>query len=125
MLAAATEAAEALAAEGVSVTVWDVRVVKPLDEAMVDDALEHPVVVTVEDGLPTAASARPSPTSSPPLPRRRPHDRRCWACPTAYIPHAKPDVILAQLGLDAAGIFASAVSLMAADRATGLGLTQP
>jgi len=34
MLAAATEAAEALEAEGVSVTVWDPRWVKPFDEAM-------------------------------------------------------------------------------------------
>ena len=34
--------------------------------------------------------------------------------PAAYIPHAKPDAILAELGLDAAGITASALSLLAA-----------
>jgi deoxyxylulose-5-phosphate synthase len=30
--------------------------------------------------------------------------------PTRFIPHAKPDVILAQLGLDAAGIEADVLS---------------
>ena len=40
-----------LAADGVSATVWDARVVKPLDPAMLADAARHPLVVTVEDGL--------------------------------------------------------------------------
>src|SRR5262249_14170815 len=51
MLAAATEAAERLATEGLDVTVWDVRAVRPLDPRMIVDALHHPVVVTVEDGV--------------------------------------------------------------------------
>ncbi len=104
MLAAATEAAEALEAEGVSVTVWDPRVVKPFDEAMVDDALEHPVVVTVEDGL---ADGGVGSAFADEL-RRRAHGGgpkiAVLGVPDRYIPHAKPDVILAQLGLDAAGI---------------------
>ncbi len=77
MLAAATEAAEALEAEGVSVTVWDPRVVKPFDDAMVDDALEHPVVVTVEDGLADGGVGSAfADELAPPGPRRRPQDRR-------------------------------------------------
>ena len=32
-------------------TVWDVRVVKPLDREMLADAAAHPAVVTVEDGF--------------------------------------------------------------------------
>ena len=51
MLDAAEAAAEMLAADGVSVTLWDARVVKPLDPAMLADAGRHPYVVTVEDGL--------------------------------------------------------------------------
>src|SRR5207342_541354 len=50
MLAAAEQAAEALAADGIEATVWDVRVV-PLDPAMLDDAAHHPVVLTAEDGV--------------------------------------------------------------------------
>jgi hypothetical protein len=34
----------------------------------------------------------------------------------AYIPHGKPDAIHADLGLDAAGITASALSLIHADK---------
>ena len=49
MLAAAEGAAAELAAEGVEATVWDVRVVTPLDEEMLAEALRHPAVVT-EDG---------------------------------------------------------------------------
>ncbi|MEM8709203.1 MAG: 1-deoxy-D-xylulose-5-phosphate synthase, partial [Actinomycetota bacterium] len=50
MLPAATEAAELLAAEGVEVTLYDPRVVLPLDPAMIDDIADHDCVVTVEDG---------------------------------------------------------------------------
>ncbi len=32
---------------------WDPRVVKPLDPAMLDDAASHRVVVTIEDGFRT------------------------------------------------------------------------
>ena len=47
---AAADAAEALAADGIEATVWDVRVV-PLDPKMLADAAEHPVVLTAEDGV--------------------------------------------------------------------------
>jgi deoxyxylulose-5-phosphate synthase len=36
--------------------------------------------------------------------------------PDAYLPHGKPDAILAEVGLDAAGITASALSLIAAEQ---------
>ncbi|MGV3757915.1 MAG: 1-deoxy-D-xylulose-5-phosphate synthase, partial [Actinomycetota bacterium] len=50
LLAAAQQAAEALADEGIEATVWDVRVV-PLDPEMLADAAQHPVVITAEDGI--------------------------------------------------------------------------
>ena len=51
MVEAAEEAASKLAADGVDVTVWDVRVVAPPDPAMLRDAARHGLVVTVEDGI--------------------------------------------------------------------------
>jgi 1-deoxy-D-xylulose-5-phosphate synthase len=51
MLAAAEKAADALAAAGTPVTVWDVRSCVPLDDAMIADAAAHHLVVTCEDGV--------------------------------------------------------------------------
>ena len=44
-------AAEELDAEGIDVTVWDVRVVSHPDPAMLADAARHRLVITVEDGV--------------------------------------------------------------------------
>jgi 1-deoxy-D-xylulose-5-phosphate synthase len=105
MLAVAEGAAELLAADGIEATVWDPRVVKPLDPALIDDAARHRLVVTVEDGLAdggaghgvadavreaTFGSAGPA--------------VRVLGLPTAYLPHGKPDAILAANGLDAEGV---------------------
>ena len=51
MLGACLDAAELLAADGIEATVWDPRVVKPLDPDLLDDAARFDHVVTVEDGL--------------------------------------------------------------------------
>jgi 1-deoxy-D-xylulose-5-phosphate synthase len=115
MLGAAREAADALAEEGIDATVWDVRVV-PLDASMLDDAAEHPIVITAEDGIRDGgvgsliadALAR----RDGPAPRVR-----VLGTPTQFIPHGKPDLILADLGLDGAGLTAEARSLVAALRA--------
>ena len=111
LFAAAQDAADLLEAEGVSVTVWDPRVVKPFDEKMIDDALEHPVVVTIEDGL---ADGGVGAAFADELRRRAAGAGPKIAVlgvPDRYLPHAKPDVILAELGLDAAGIAATVRSL--------------
>jgi 1-deoxy-D-xylulose-5-phosphate synthase len=107
LVAAAEEAAQLLEAEGISATVWDVRVVKPLDPAMIEDASAHPAVVTVEDGLreggagsaihdqigqTVAANDRSAPSVT------------VLGTPIGYLAQGKPDAILAELGLDAAGI---------------------
>jgi 1-deoxy-D-xylulose-5-phosphate synthase len=117
MLAAAAEAAEALAADGIEATVWDVRVV-PLDPELLADAAEHAVVLTVEDGIREGgvgaliADAISRLESVGPSPRVQ-----VLGTPVAYIPHARPDAILADLGLDAAGITREAAALVAALRA--------
>ena len=115
MLGAARAAAETLAEEGIEASVWDVRVV-PFDQEMLADAADHPVVLTAEDGIrdggvgsliADALSRRDGPS-----PRVR-----VLGTPTAFIPHGKPDHILAELGLDADGLAAEARALVAALRA--------
>lgn len=116
MLEAAEAAAELLEADGMSVTVWDPRVVKPLDPDMLADAAGHPFVITVEDGLReggvgSAISDRIGELTIglPVAPRVR-----VLGTPVAYIPHGKPDAILHELGLDDEGIAAAAAELMRA-----------
>ena len=114
MLDAAEDAAAALASEGVSVSVWDARVVKPLDDEMIVDATRHRFVLTIEDGLRDGGigSAIADRIAQDCAGRRAPRVR-VLGTPTAYIPHGKPDAILADLGLDAAGVAASARTLLA------------
>jgi 1-deoxy-D-xylulose-5-phosphate synthase len=117
MLGAATEAADALAAEGIDATVWDVRVV-PLDPAMVADAAEHPLVITVEDGIRDGGvGALIADAVSREVADATPPRVRVLGVPTRFIDHAKPDAILAELGLDASGIAAEARAQVAALRA--------
>jgi len=116
LLTAATAAADALAAEGIEATVWDVRVV-PLDPEMIADAAAHPLVITAEDGIRDGgvgsliadAVSRGAELGGTRV--------RVLGVPTRFIDHAKPDAIMAQLGLDAAGIAAEARSQVAALRA--------
>ena len=51
MVEAAEVAVGILVDEGINPTLWDVRLVRPLDPAMVTDAARHRLVVTVEDGI--------------------------------------------------------------------------
>jgi 1-deoxy-D-xylulose-5-phosphate synthase len=115
MLGTCLEAADLLAAEGVAATVWDPRVVKPLDPALVADAAGHSIVVTVEDGLREAGAgaamadaigawARAGGWPAPVV--------LTMGVPTAYLPHGKPDQILSGLGLDAAGVAEQVRGLM-------------
>ncbi len=106
MLAPALEAAEILAAEGVDATVWDPRLVKPLDPDMLEDAARHDVVMTIEDGFREGGAGTCIQTALEDM------GATCqvevMGVPIRYIPHAKPDKILSELGLDAGGIAESA-----------------
>jgi 1-deoxy-D-xylulose-5-phosphate synthase len=108
MLEAAEQAAGILAGMGLEATVWDVRVVRPLDPAMIMDAGRHGLVVTVEDGIRVGGAGSSivdaiadlnETRSSPPV--------LTLGIPTAYIPHGRQDQILTQLGLDGPGIAAA------------------
>ena len=111
MLDAAEQAATALEDEGVSVTLWDARVVAPLDPALIDDAAAHRAVITVEDGL-RAGGAGDAMRDA--IEARHTASTVCvLGIPTMYIAQGKPDTILAELGLDAAGIAAAAREMLA------------
>jgi 1-deoxy-D-xylulose-5-phosphate synthase len=105
LVANAEKAVEALAAEGVSATLWDVRSCAPLDARMIADAARHGAVVTCEDGIRdggigmTIADEVHELAPSVPV--------HALGVPTKFIPQAKPERILAQLGLDADGLAAS------------------
>jgi 1-deoxy-D-xylulose-5-phosphate synthase len=107
MLAVAEAATEALAADGIDCTVWDPRVVQPLDPALVADCARHRLVVTVEDGLRDGgagtgvASAIAEVAFGPSAPAVR-----VLGLPTQYLPHGKADDLLAAHGLDAEGVTA-------------------
>lgn len=107
MLEVAEAAATTLAAEGTECAVWDVRVVKPLDPAMIDAASTARVVVTVEDGLRLggAGTAIADAVSAAAAAKGAPQPRVVsLGVPSAYIPQAPAAVIHARLGLDADGI---------------------
>jgi 1-deoxy-D-xylulose-5-phosphate synthase len=117
MLEAAEAAADALAADGIEATVWDVRCVKPLDPDMIADAAGHRAVVTVEDGFADggAGSAMAAAITraalddghtAPPV--------SVLGVPCTFIPQGKPDAILAGFGLDAPGIAVAARQALAA-----------
>jgi len=108
MLEAAEEAAEILAADGVDATVWDVRVVRPLDPQMLADAGRHRLVVTVEDGIRAGgAGSLIADSMADLLETRTSPPVLILGIPVAYIPHGEADRILAQLGLDGPGIAAA------------------
>ena len=102
MVAAALKAADVLAARGVEATVWDVRSCAPLDPAMCADAATHDRVITIEDGIREGGVGMSIAANISEI------SGKCrvesLGVPTKFLPHAKPDRLLAQLGLDADGI---------------------
>jgi 1-deoxy-D-xylulose-5-phosphate synthase len=107
MLGPARQAAELLSStHDIEATVWDVRVVKPLDEEMLAEAARHPAVVTVEDGYREGGAGSMIATRIGDL-RSGGVPTEVLGIPVTYIPHGKPDGILAQFGLDGEGIAAS------------------
>ncbi|MGB8858952.1 MAG: 1-deoxy-D-xylulose-5-phosphate synthase [Ilumatobacteraceae bacterium] len=110
MLADAQKAADSLAASGIDATVWDVRSCAPLDAAMIADAAEHGAIVTIEDGIRdggigmTIADQIHTLSAAVPV--------TTMGLPTRFVQQGSAERILAQLGLDAAGIIAAARSLL-------------
>ncbi|MEO5665195.1 MAG: 1-deoxy-D-xylulose-5-phosphate synthase, partial [Nocardioides sp.] len=99
MCTTAVDVAGRLTAQGIGVTVVDPRWVKPVDPAIVHLAREHSLVVSIEDNgriggcgavlLQTLNDAR---VTTP---------YRLHGIPQEFLDHAKRDVILSRVGLDA------------------------
>jgi 1-deoxy-D-xylulose-5-phosphate synthase len=116
LVEAADEAAGRLGSVGVSTTVWDMRLAKPLDDDLVVDAGRHRLVVTVEDGVreggagarlvdalgrsALVAGGLPGPDGPPPV--------IVLGVPDAYVAHGDAATIRSELGLDAIGIATAA-----------------
>ena len=111
LVGSAMQAVEALAARNVAVTVWDVRCCVPADPAMIEDAARHDVVLTYEDGIADGGIGALLTDAVRRHEGVRTSRYVVRGVPTRFIPHAKPGVILSQLGLDAAGIEADVVSV--------------
>ena len=112
-LAAAKEAAELLSTDGVGVSLWDPRILKPLDRAMLLDAAAHPLVVTVEDGVRvggfgSAVNDALQQFDAPTVPRITQ-----LGTPDTYLPHGTAQELHAELGLDAKGIAAATTKTLA------------
>jgi 1-deoxy-D-xylulose-5-phosphate synthase len=115
MAPAAYKALELMGDEASKITLYDVRVLPP-DPSMIDDALTHRRVLSVEDGTRHGGAgtlmvsalrsraqelARPFPTT------------RILGTPRAYLEQHRPDQLLAELGLDPEGLAASFSRLLA------------
>ncbi len=112
----AYRALELLGEDAKKVTLYDVRVVPP-DARMIDDAVEHDRIITIEDGTRHGGAgtlmvsairgraqelARPFPVT------------RILGVPRVFLEHHRPDALLAELGLDPEGL-AGAFTRMLAD----------
>ena len=118
MVEVCERAAQILRRDGIEVTVWDGRVAAPLDPFMLRDALEHPVVVTVEDGIAeggvgsSVASALRARAGAGALPTLA-----SYGLPLAYFAPGSASDILSSLGLDESQL-AEKVRCLCAPRVT-------
>ena len=119
MVGAALDAAETLKANNVDVTVWDVRSCAPLDQAMIADATQYDVVITAEDGIRDGGIGMTIENTINDLSRTSAGHKRpiiqVLGVPTTFVPTAKPNVILHQLGLDSEGIVAQVLRALSND----------
>lgn len=110
MVGAAEKAVDSLTAAGINATLIDVRCCAPLDPAMISLAASHTAVLTCEDGILDGGIGASIATAIHAL---NPATRvESLGVPTQFIPHNKPDVILARIGLDTAGITAAVTRLV-------------
>jgi 1-deoxy-D-xylulose-5-phosphate synthase len=112
------EAAEELAACGLSATVADARFLKPLDvDLVLRLAREHEVLLTVEEGSVGGFGSHVLQTLSEHGALDRGLRVRSMVLPDVFIDHDAPAVMYARAGLDAKAIVAKAFEALGKDRA--------
>lgn len=103
----ALQAGRDLANEGMGITVWDARLVAPLDAEMIQAVASASLVVTVEEGMvPGGLESEVVHALRAYVHRGRPYVVGLGT-PRAWIPQGNPVKILAELGLDSGGISSS------------------
>jgi 1-deoxy-D-xylulose-5-phosphate synthase len=97
------DAVKLLKDQGISATLWDVRVIRPIDDALLKAISRAKLAISVEDGFRHGGAGQyiaeqlsPKGTDGP--------DFITMGLPNEFIAHAKPDVILERYGLDAKSI---------------------
>ena len=100
MAPSAYEALSLMGDEGQRVTLYDVRVLPP-DRAMIDDAVRHDRIITIEDGTRHGGAG----TLMVSAVREQAQDlgvavptTRILGVPRAFLDHNKPDALLARTG---------------------------
>ena len=112
------KAAEKLSAKGFNPTVIDARFAKPLDTALIDDAVRsHEAVLTVEEGSSGGFGAAVLSHLAASGQLDQGVKIRTLTMPDAYIDHMSPADQLAHAGLDSASIACTALQLMGWDEA--------
>lgn len=101
----ALDAAESLGEEGLSARVVDMRWVKPLDESAIVEAAKTNLVVTVENGILSGGAGEGVLGVLSKRELRVP--TLSLGVDDRVVPHGAPSKLLAELGIDAAGIAAS------------------
>ncbi|MHB1088449.1 MAG: 1-deoxy-D-xylulose-5-phosphate synthase [Acidimicrobiales bacterium] len=106
MAPTAYQALRMMGDDAAKVTLYDVRVLPP-DPAMIDDALAHQRIITVEDGTRHGGAG----TLMVSAIRNRAQElnlafptTRILGVPRAFLEHHRPDALLGEIGLDAEGL---------------------
>lgn len=114
MVGIASEAANALEADGISCTVVDARYIKPLDPAMATLAARHRAAITIEDGTviggfgDAVLEALAEAGESVPLQR--------LGLPDRFIEHGAQQLLLHKYALDVDGVTAAVRKLLSKQR---------
>ncbi len=117
-LADSLAAAELLAARGLSATVADARFAKPLDEDLILRlAREHEALITVEEGATGGFAAFVLQLLAQNGALDRGLKVRTLTLPDRFQDQDKPEIMIAEAGLDAAGIAAAALSALGVEQA--------
>ncbi len=115
-LAASIEAAEELAAKGLSTTVADARFAKPLDRDMITElARSHDVLITVEEGSDGGFGAHVLTLLAREGLLEGGLKVRPLTMTDRYVDQDKPELMVADAGLDAAGIVSTALKALGAE----------
>jgi 1-deoxy-D-xylulose-5-phosphate synthase len=118
-LAEALQAAELLAAQGISTTVADARFAKPLDTDLVLRlAREHEVLVTIEEGAIGGFGSYVMQTLAEASVLDRGLKVRSMVLPDIFIDQDSPNAMYAKAGLDTKGIVAKVFEALGKDLRT-------